>query len=396
MNTAGQLWYRHLFSPPMLLPVRSLTLLSLAAPFLAFSQATTPLVKDDPPPKLDVVEEQVKSLAEVREAGRIRFLKDAYAKIVSVLNQSGAAGDFVIDCMRTVRFRGQENGNVDFAEWKKANRNLYSDRNFQKAAELHLQYLALTLERATLDSSEPLQKKLWAHLGRLVNAVDLHRNIDKPDQRVKFRMVNEQREVTGEIVGDMNAMGEAQVQNGASPEEIKRYVDDMLTGSVDSGLVAQALGLQGHFKEPENWSMVPGDVGAILEQNIRPYLREKKDPALVWTWDYEIKYRMEVLKKKNSDKEIEEFRKEELPRLLWKQAQDWKEVGAPNKALTAELKIAQDYPTHRDFERWMNEIEQDIASLKEKTGEGAAAESDEAAMPPGTATDAPAVNPSST
>ena len=175
MNTAGQLWYRHLFSPPMLLPVRSLTLLSLAAPFLAFSQATTPVVKDDPPPKLDVVEEQVKSLAEVREAGRIRFLKDVYAKIISVLNQSGAAGDFVIDCMRTVRFRGQENGNVDFAEWKKANRNLYSDRDFQKAAELHLQYLALTLERATLESSEPLQKKVWAHLARLVDAVDLHR-----------------------------------------------------------------------------------------------------------------------------------------------------------------------------------------------------------------------------
>lgn len=381
----------------MLLPVRSLTLLSLAAPFLAFSQATTPVVKDDPPPKLDVVEEQVKSLAEVREAGRIRFLKDVYAKIISVLNQSGAAGDFVIDCMRTVRFRGQENGNVDFAEWKKANRNLYSDRNFQKAAELHLQYLALTLERATLDSSEPLQKKLWAHLGRLVNAVDLHRNIDKPDQRVKFRVVNEQREVTGEIVGDMNSMGEAQVQNGASPAEIRRYVDDMLTGNVDSGLVAQAMELRGHFKDPENWSMVPGDVGAILEENIRPFLREKKDPSLAWTWDYEIRYRMEVLKKKNNDKETEEFRKVELPRLLWKQAQDWKVIGAPNKALAQELKIAQDYPTHRDFERWMNEIERDVAALKsDKKEEATVEEGIDAATPPGTATDAPAVNPSST
>lgn len=346
---------------PLPKPAAAVSLMLATSSLLAQTGAQ---IKDDPPPNLDKIAEQVEQLAEVREKQRVAYLESVRQQVLKAVQGSGTAGNYMIECMREVRFGGRKGGNLDYNDWKKENRDLFTNGQFEKAASLHLKYLLLTLERGTKESSEPMMKKVWAHLAELDEAKDLLGIVDRPKRETKIRVVDQNQEVVSELVGDITSIQQPNVQGRSGPGEIRQYVEEMLNSQVDNGFPGQALKLSGRLGTFENWAMTPGDFSAIIEQNIRPFLREAKDAkTLPWSWDYEIAYLRAIAKKRKDEREILEFETVTLPRMLWKKSRDIALVGMPNKALSMQIEIAKQFPGHNDFGAWTDAIEASLAAL---------------------------------
>jgi|GEM_PF-1489661 hypothetical protein len=343
---------------------KSAAVLSLALVTASLMAQTGTQMRDDPPPDLKKLTEQVEQLAETREKQRIAYLESVRQQVLNALQGSGNAGNYMIECMREIRFGGRKGGNTEYNDWKKENRDLFTNSQFEKAATLHLKYLLLTLERGTKESSEPMMKKVWAHLAELDDAKDLLGVIDRPKRETKIRVVDENQDVVNEIVGDITSLQQPNVHGRSGPGEIRQYVEQMLNSPVDNGFPGQALKLSGRLGPFENWAMSPGDFSAIIEQNIRPILRESRDAkTLLWSWDYEIAYLRAITQKRKNEREITEFETVTLPRMLWKQARDAALVGMPNKALAMQIDIARRFPGHNDFEAWTDAIESSLAVI---------------------------------
>lgn len=330
-------------------------------------------VQDDVVLDADVLRGQIEALAQSRKARKLAYLKKVRETVSNAVRLPGAAGNFVIDCMKTVQYEGKDGGNAEFAEWKKQNRNLFSNRDFEQAADLHLRYLAITLKRALTDSPEAVQQDVWDYLAALDQAKELVAGIVRDRQKLKFNIYDpKEQKITGEIVGDIQNMQLASATN------TRGYVQDLLNGGVNAGLAAQSLKLTGHLDGISNWEWVPGNFSGILDQDIRSFLREKKDPRLISTWDYEIAFLGGIIALKKDEREQEKFQRIDQPRLLWKKAADIELLGYPNRALAVRLDLVKRYPEHPDFEGWTSKVEAQLKALekaaakdKEKAGESA-------------------------
>jgi len=353
----------------------------LLLPVTAFAQSK---ITDDAAPDAAALDVQIAALATTRAQKKAQYFLQMREEIRQTLSSPGAAGNYVLDCMRKVRFEGHQGGNVEFSEWKKKNIGLYSDHDFEQAANLHLRYLALTLKRATLDSAEPVLQETWDYLGLLNKAQDLIVGHLRDQGQVKIQVYDEKNhKVTGQMIAEIDDLKLANAAN------TRAYIEELLNGSVSGGLAAQALKLDKLLPGVSEWEMVPGNFSGIMEQDIRSVLRKKKDPQLVATWDDEIAYLSALTKLKKDDQAEEEFEKETYPRLRWKQAQDVELIGMPNRALTMRIGLAKQFPQHPDFDQWTTEISSDL----EKRKAAARAEKSAAKEPAASNAGAPAPTP---
>lgn len=314
--------------------------------------------EDDAPPNAKTLEAQMEAFAAYRAQQKKAFFHNAWDQLEKTIHQSGNAGNFVLGCMMKTRFGDVKNGATDGAKWKKDNQRLFSNHDVDSAAALHLQYLAMTLERAGEESSEPMQAKVWDYLAQLYKSVDLVADARPDKRKVKFSIYDEKEKKTNEMVGNMQNLEAPVADNPRS------YVDELLTGSVTTGWVAKSMELDGHLAALDDWETVPGSFSGILEKDIRPYLRKKKDPKLIATWDYEKSFLALVASKSLDKKVLTKFEQEDTPRLLWKKADDIEKLGMPNRALQLRISLAKNFPNHPDFEEWTQTILANLKAIK--------------------------------
>ncbi|HEY8899289.1 MAG TPA: hypothetical protein VIM61_02680 [Chthoniobacterales bacterium] len=339
----------------------------VCATFLLTSAATAQL-QDEAPPDAEALRGQIEALAQARKQRKFAYFQKAMGEVSAVIRNPGMAGNYIIDCMRNVQYEGKNGGNADFADWKKKNRNLLSDHDFEEAAKLHLRYLAITLKRAMSDSAESVQQDLWDYLGALGQEKSLLADVVKDRQKLKFSIFDpKEQKITGEMIGDMQNMQLASATN------VRGYVQDLLNGGVNSGLAAQSLKLNGHLEGIPNWEWSAGNVSGILDQDIRTFLREKKDQRLISTWDYEISFRGEVVALKKDEEEKEKYWRMDVPRLLRKKADDVELLGFPNRALSMRLDLVKKYPEHPDFETWAGKVEEQVKAMEKSAPEASPA-----------------------
>ena len=323
------------------------------------------------------LESQLESFAATRDKQKKAFYENARTQLNKTALQSGSAGNFVLGCMRQVRFGNVKGGNAEGADWKKNNIKLYSDRDIERAAALNLRYLAMTLKRAEWDSSEPVQQETWDYLAELYKSPDLVADVKKDPRQVKFSVYDEKE---GKVVSEM--VGNMQGTEARMPDNPRGYVEQLLNNSVASGWVAQVMELSGHLDNLDSWEMSPGNFSGILDKDIRAFLRKKKDPRLISTWDYEISF-LSLVANMNPDRKVQaKFAEVDKPRLLWKQATDANLVGMPNRALQMQLALAKNYPAHPDFESWTKEILAKLDALKKAAPDAEKVDQKAAAITP--------------
>lgn len=263
----------------------------------------------------------LQKLRELRERRQQDFQKSVEAKINTIRSAVGsgsAAANLYTDAVGQVEFSGVDRQGPKFSEWKKNNAAMLRSREFQAAVQLHLQYIILTLQRAQTPDVGALLPQVSAYLTKLMETEELLAR-----------------------------------QEGRVPGEQRALLDKPLTDSV----FTRAYGLGEELSKAGDWPMTPRNAGSLLDRVVRPIMREKKDPALLSTWDYQI--RLEQVRAEATQRDIDKtkFEREVKPSLEWKKALDQAALGQQDAAKRQMFQLIMANPGHPEFDTWCDQLE---------------------------------------
>jgi hypothetical protein len=200
----------------------------------------------------------------------------------------------------------------DFVEWKKKNADLLRSKPFQEAAQMHLRYLVLSLERGRADRD----RERWA----------------EPSLRYARDLA---ALLTGKEFGSTPRPGHELLREPLARSPFTRWLQ------------------LGPLLPPEaNWEQVPGNLAGILEKNVRIPWRTAADPRIDSAWQLELEAGAALADADGSDRAIEEFNTRTAPGLLFRRALDRAATGQPNRAAADILEVARRHPSHPDFPQW--------------------------------------------
>ncbi len=281
--------------------------------------------------------EQLDKLAKDRSQKKTTGLKS----VTTMVEQAGANQQAAIqaytDAYRDVELAGKVTQAQDLQAWKDKNSELFIGKEFRGAVQLHLQYLALTLKRSA--SKQPADfvapsiaylKELAAWEAESTKAAELAQQM--------------------QAVQQPGAKKQGGQKSGGKPTN---QASQILKDSVANSLFAKAWKLAPFLSGLQGWELSPGNAEGIFEQNIRAVYREKKDPKILETWDWQIQ--MEEAKLANTKKAhaLETFRTRKLPELYMRKAADQAKIGQPVAAAAEAMKILNANIEHPSFEKWV-------------------------------------------
>jgi hypothetical protein len=294
-------------SPLRQLSLSLLVLLGLSLPVLG---------QGEPSPKeLVQLREHFAKLLERRETDLKSARQGALQKVQDASRSGGGASSAFADVYRTAQLAGKVGQSAEFSEWQKKNAEWLSDTDFRAAVQLHLQYLALSMERAASDRPEDFLTPARQHL---------------------------------QAVAEL----QKRLAAGNSPKQAQ----DILQTGIKNSPFTKAWQLQPFLEFKGSWADSSGQVEQILQQTIRPILREQRSADLPATWDWQIQYETDLLQREQRQHARDQFENVRRPALLFQQAQARAEFGQTARAAADGIKILQTHPAHPDFNSWVEQI----------------------------------------
>jgi probable rRNA maturation factor len=271
--------------------------------------------QDAPPIDMAKMVEAIRSLREQNTASRSQRLDAALRDIREAAATPSASIALYRKVMKlaeepeeSAREEAKRHRNMKVSDIRRRDNAELRDGDLQKAVQLHLQFLAITLERSRSDKPEAFIDPVF----QFIQAVD------------------------------------------ALPKEIAEQ--EILKGDVTQGPFADYYGMDSWLVVPDKWEGRPVATHAIANQAILPVLRKSKDPRLLSYWDYRIKIAAGQIGPDNpTDSEI--FERRTRPSLFWNRAQDMALVGQKNRALGEMFAICKAYPDHPQFGTWLDQLE---------------------------------------
>ncbi len=221
-----------------------------------------------------------------------------------------AALDFYEAAVKATQFEGENRAQTQFVEWKKKDAVHLKSRDFQNGLRLHLNYLVLTLQRASGVETKALLPGLTSHL-----------------QQVRI-------------------------------EQDAGNQDHILKGKIDDSIFVRWYGIGGLIGGMENWEMSPGNMDGIYQKTIQPELRKQKDPRIVEYWDSKIQREASQATKSSLAFDAGKFDQVRKPSLLWNRAEDVLSIGQKNRAATDMFALVKGYPTHPEAAKWVARLEE--------------------------------------
>ncbi len=289
-------------------------------PVLALLLLTLPLLtaraQQDLP---DIDTAQMLRFIEQFEQKQKEAVRSAKAAALNTLQpgiSSGApASGLYEDAVKATQFSGRDGAAKDFADWKKRNAELLRSREMQDALQLHLRYLVLSLQRADTGKDADFSEPSWAY------AQDLAATLNRWDKS----------------------------------SNVTREARDILNKPVNQSIFTQWLTL-GPWLPQGDWEASSGNLDGILDKNIRPAWRKARNPQLLATWDFQIKFHADRITTDGSNHQAAQFNTTRRPQLLLTRANDLATLGMPNRAATEVFKLIQENPTHPDFDQWVGKL----------------------------------------
>lgn len=274
-------------------------------------------------PEVDKLKAEFEALFERRALQKQSERRSVMEQVQNAARTPAGASSAYADAYRTVQFAGKTGEAAQFAEWRKNNDSMLNSIPFRTAAQIHLTYLVLTLQRAGSDKPEDFVEPSFQYLKNLMEA---KRQLDR--------------------------------QADSSKQQ-----NELLQQGVDRGIFARAWRLEPFMAGIKNWEMAPANIEGILNNNIRPVYREQKNPALLETWDWQIKLEEEEMRNIRSEHQREVFQNERRPRLLFSKAREHAALGQTMGAVTESMSILRANPSHPDFDKWAEQIRTWLAEL---------------------------------
>ena len=130
----------------------------------------------------------------------------------------------------------------------------------------------------------------------------------------------------------------------------------VLSKPLGSSVFAQLLQLNEWLPDDATWEMTPNNVTGILDKNVRPILRDAKNPQLLQTWDLQMKLEADAATNAHNAHKVEVFNSFTRQKLVYQRALDMIALGLPNRATGEIFTLIKTYPQHPDCPIWMAKI----------------------------------------
>jgi len=334
----------------------------LAAPAIAPAQQDAPAVD---------VGQLLQALRAMRQqqATQIKTQKQtAWQQLSAVAGSNERATALWEEAIRATQMEGAGKEGTQFKAWRDGEGEAFKEPQVQNAVRLHLQWLALTLNRS---GGAPVKDLLPA-------------------------VINYTRELLADEIG-MEALQEAikqekeagtnnpkRAQRSREDATTKKVHDGVLNKSLTGSIVVQYLKLT-DFLAVENWELTPGNLDGIYKNVILPEMRAQKDIHIFEYWDMKLRKEADAASKTKLAFEIEKFNTQRRPTLLWNRSQEYVALGQKNRAVSEMFALIKAYPTHPEADDWIDKLEKLLLPPVP-----AAPAADSAGATPATRTTAPA------
>jgi len=275
---------------------------------------------------LDQIEQQQKQA--IRSA-RIT----AISQIKAAASNGTAAANLYEKAIEATQFDGIRNKGSSFTDWKSSHADMLRNKEMQTMLLLHLKYLVLSMERKGSDKPELFAPPALSYAVE-VAAFD----------PVLLKQAEAIKENTG------------QKEDIAMMKEVQKMKDELLTKSLAESVFVKWLRLGSWLPKADDWELAPGNISGILEKDVRPFLRQAKNPQLIETWEFEMKVLADRITFGRLEHQAEEFNTVTRPRLQFSRASDMVEIGQKNRAATEIYTMIKTYPQHPDFGKWVQSL----------------------------------------
>ncbi|HEY5791915.1 MAG TPA: hypothetical protein VIS74_01365 [Chthoniobacterales bacterium] len=256
---------------------------------------------------------QVESLLRLRVQARDTARTAAIAEIQKQAKTGNGAVSYYENAYTDLTFAGKPGGGQAKVDWGKNNADLLKSPEFKAAAQLHLQYLALTLSRA--GSKQPL-------------------------------------DFVGSSMEYLKAYGHADAglfaRQAKAPEDQRR----LLASPLKDSPIVKANRLQALLAELPDWEPAPGNPDGIFEKNVLGPLREARDPRLLDAWALRMEMGDKAVAAQKLDSRKNEFLNLQFPNWRFARAEDLLILGRREEAANEMYLLLQHYPSHPSFEKW--------------------------------------------
>lgn len=293
--------------------------------------------QDAPPVDLQALIQSLKDAKTKRSASEKSFA----AKVTQDLRTAAATPASAIAFYdRAAQAVQGDKVRPDLAEWEKSDAA-------QNAAQLHLSYLLLTLQRAQGATTKQLEPALLAHIAALGNAGAKDLDILRKRERAQ----------------DMKEAGiHLQPVKGKTPpsREPLFWEQELVKQSVKNSVFVQWYGFAKLLEPAKEWEFAPGNVDGIYQSTLLPYYRQNKDARVLAYWDNKIQQAAQDAAKAGGFK-ADQFNAIGRPRLVWKRAQEMIAIGQRNRGLADMLTLVKSYSDHPDLNDWIAQLEALVA-----------------------------------
>jgi len=261
----------------------------------------------------------------------------AYNAYKSAVTSETAALELYLKCTELHNFEEEGKSGTDFREWKRKQKDKYSDPGFKTALRHQLNWLVLTIEASRVEDEDysTLTPKALTSL----------KNIFNDAQKLKGHQKTLRQ----------NAM---------------------------SSIFAKAYNFQG--LKAKNWPNSPLAIDSIYDKLVFPQLRaEQNSTALRAAWKQKIFYQEKSLvewakipettriglKKDQVAPEYTKFLIEKKPELVWEMEVDLFKAGDQSGAATRMLSIVSSNMSHNKAKKWAEELTDLVAPKETETEE---------------------------
>ena len=308
-------------------PLAGFLSLVIVAPQVLAQQDGPPVDGNSILRDLDQIEEKQKLALQTARNTAISQIKTAASSASNATNLYESA-------IEATQFDGVRGQGAAFADWKKSKSALLRTKEMQTALLLHLKYLALSLERKDSDKPELFVPPSLAFAVEVAGADDLFLK-------------------QGQYIRDQASKDKDGV---AVQKEAVKLKDELLGKSLADSIFVKWLRLGPSLPKGEDWELTPGNIPGILEKNVRPVLREAKNPQVIDTWEFEMKVLADRITFGRLEHQAAEFNTVARPRLQFSRANDMVVIGQKNRAVSEIYSMVKTYPQHPDFSKWVQRL----------------------------------------
>lgn len=223
---------------------------------------------------------------------------------------------FYEQAVQATQYEGQNREHSQFQDWKKKEADKLKSRELQEAVRLQLNYLGISLQRASGMEVKALLPMLVSHADQVL------------------------------------------------AEETLLYDQDVMKQNIASSIFAKWYQVDGALSSLKNWEFAAGNAEGIYQKIILPIWREEKDPRLVQYWDARLDRESDKSGNAKTAFQSNNFEQLRKPVLLWSRAQDLLLLGQRNRALSEMFSVVKTYPAHPNFDQWTSTLEKLLTVTK--------------------------------